>query len=165
MLEIFSPPQTRQYINSTVSNQTLYNALKYDYRASAFVGRIFVIYEAQGKGNPPRILNRLKVLKFECNEEFGSDTFILNTEAQDRLWFGHTPEQIWDYPIFLSVPIENRLHWQSSRNEEGVIKQTLLFGVEFRTKDHPSNCTPGAIYGLSPNRFHELYSNVYVNLR
>lgn len=163
MLDALNLREAQEYALSQVRNKATFSKLQGHYRSSAFVGRDFIIYECRGLSKRPVILNRLRVKDFESGYEYGSEALILNPHEAEGEWIGHIPQQLWDYPIYMGIPIDMRLYWQA-RRVGGEVKNTLLFGVDLYTEEVPSRFTNGAIYCDTPKRLQAQYPTIDLNL-
>lgn len=166
---VLSMKEHRDHLGSLVytEDQELYKTLKHSYLEGAFVGRVFVVYRATGiiagKPNPPQILGYIKVTDFESSPDYGSEVEIENLNTSERMWVGHIPNKLYNYDLFMSVPVV--LQTTYSANYEGdEVKNTLLFGVIIRALGRTEHCIDGATYALTPKRFHALYPSVELDL-
>ena len=74
-----------------------------------FRGRRLRVYRMEG--DEPLILDDLVIEDFHCDDEDGASTTILRPSTGERLIVGYEPQLLWDYPIFVFLPLAVRARW------------------------------------------------------
>lgn len=114
-----------------------YNSMRNTRAEVGFVGRELVVYRVGSDG--PKVLDRARIVSFDADEEVGTWTVL---QARDRnLVVGYEPVQMFDYPIFIWLPLHNKLRWSTN----GTIT-SLAFQMVLRTQSRLHLHEKGVVY-------------------
>jgi len=132
------PPQTRE----------IYNRCRAVRIETAFRSRHFIIYKLRGKD--PVELDRVSFEGFEC-DDFGATTTIRSIETSLQITIGYTPVQVFDYPIFMFIPLHAKIRWATVSAGAG---GSLAYPIGIRTQSRRGlrekgvvHCETGLVYG------------------
>lgn len=110
---------------------------------AAYTNRKFVVYKMVA-GAPSKIAT-LCVLDFLCDDEVGCSAQIEWMDSDlDPVTIGYAPTQLWDLPIFVHLPVNQKVRW--SAREDNPEDQSLSFLVVVRTQTRRNLRENGAIY-------------------
>lgn len=127
----------------------LYNSTKHVRVETAFRGRQFVIYRMEGRD--PKVIDRVTVLDFICNDEQGSTAEIKSETTGQTLTLGYSPVQVPGHAIFLSLPLHGKIRWSASPSN--IDSGSLGFPVVIRTMSRLHLRERGVTYMESGTEF------------
>lgn len=117
---------------------------------SAFRGRHFIVYKVRGKD--PVELDRLTFLDFTCNDLLGARATLESAETGKHLTIGYTPCQVFDFPLFMFIPLHAKVRWATTPDSVGL--GSLAFPLAVRTQSNRGmrelgviHCETGVKYG------------------
>ena len=110
--------------------QELYRRLNHIRQEPSFRGRSFVIYGIRNR--QPEIIDELKVLDFIANDSVGASCEIRSDRTGKTLTVGYAPVQVFNYPVFMHLPLHAKLRW--STTEGRVHTGKLAFDIAIRTE-------------------------------
>lgn len=96
---------------------------------TAFKDRHFLIYEM--KDDEPRVIDRLIINDFDCNEEFGCSTEITSCNLNQTITVGYEPQQLFDYPVVVWLPLHGKIRWSAWPSDPK--RGSLGFPIAVRT--------------------------------
>jgi hypothetical protein len=118
-----------------------------------FRNRPFVVYEIEGRD--PKVLDTVAVADFDCNDLDGASV-ELRSRSGSKLLVSYGPTQLFDYPVFISLPLSMSVHWQM--NQSG--KQQLRFPLYIRTQSRKSLRERGVVYFEPAATFHSEFGTI-----
>lgn len=113
-----------------VDVQLKHDNLKHVRTEVAYRGRTFVIYRMEGR--QPVTIDRITVNDFECDEDSGASTEVFSTKLGKVLEIGYAPVPLFDYPIFMWLPLHCKLRWSATASNP--CKGSLGFPLVVRTQ-------------------------------
>ena len=136
---------------------------------AAFKGRVLVLYKPngltkEGQHREPVVLTTVEFVDFLCDSSDGADFTIRDVRAGETMTIGHQPTRLFDYNVFLHIPLTYRMRYDARRVDGGV-QRSLVFPVSVYTRNRSSNYSAGVHYAETPNRFREMYPKVSLNLK
>lgn len=108
----------------------LYNSMRHVRVETAFKDRVFVLYRVGAGG--AKVVDRLKVLDFDCTHEEGASTSLISTmhEGKGVLVLGYKPQRVFDYNLFMWLPLSAKIRWATSDMK----RHSLAFPLVIRTQ-------------------------------
>lgn len=97
---------------------------------TGFRDRDFIIYKM--RGTEPEVLDTLRVLSFSCTDDFGASAEIHSSTWDQIVPIDYTPRAMWQYPVFMWLPLHSRIRWAS--HEDRIGEGSLGFPIVIRTK-------------------------------
>lgn len=94
-------------------------------------GRSFIVYEITGRNGEHNVLDTLTVRDFECDDVIGASFVIQSQNTGLTLEVGHKPVQLWQFPVFLYLPLHLKLRW--STHAGNLDSGSLGFPIKVRT--------------------------------
>lgn len=79
----------------------------------SFVGREFIIYQMDG--DQPQVLDKLVCTGFTFDSVKGTSATFQSRETGKTLTVGYQPEQVFEYPVFIFLPLYNYIKWEPWR--------------------------------------------------
>lgn len=117
LVTLLEPPDFRDY-----------NRLKHTRQETGYRGRTFYVYEIRDR--VPNILDHITVQDFSCTDDSGASTELRNSHGE-TLIVGYAPIRLFDYPIFVSVALHNKVRW--STTDDNIMGGSLAFDLVIRT--------------------------------
>lgn len=147
-------------------DKAAFAAMKASRIEAAFTGRHLVLYKPtgltkEGTHRPPEFLTTVGFSDFFCDGQEGADVVVHDIRADERMTIGHTPTRLFDYDVFLSIPVVYRLRWDARYVDTGLVR-SLVFPVSIWTKNRSSYFSAGVTYVETPNRFRDMYPGVKI---
>ncbi len=136
---------------------------------SAFVDRVFIVYECQGRAGakdiqrPPKILTVVRVTGFNANYATGCEIKLLDEANNRSMTVGHVPTRLFDYPIFVAVPPRLTIKWDAQFMGDKLVR-SLLFVMFVKCRNKAEFFSKGNTYMETPNRLRDLYSHLELDL-
>lgn len=113
----------------------LHSKMKHIRIEPAYRNRKFFIYKMDG--NKPKKLGTVSVHDFVCDDVDGTSMQLcLNDDTSNLLLVGYTPVQLFDFPVFLHMPVVNKLRWSSKRDDNTGPSLNFLIAVRTRSRFH-----------------------------
>lgn len=123
---------------------------------AAYRNRKFIVYEMQGR--QPVKLGTIAVCDFECNDEEGCSTQLEWLENPgDCITVGYEPIQLWDFPVFVHLPLHQKVRWSARENDTD--DRSLSFLMVVRTQSRRHLREKGVIYMEAYRSFQEEFFN------
>lgn len=131
---------------------------------SAFVDRVLVLYECQGKNSkdvqrPPKILTTIRVIDFKADYAEGICTRLLDESTQEAMNVDYVPKRLFKYPIFVSIPPRLTVKWDAQFMGDKLVR-SLLFAILIKSANRSDFYSKGNVYLETPNRVRALYPHV-----
>ena len=126
-----------------------YNSTKHVRVETGFRGRQFVIYRMDGR--EPKVIDRISVNDFICNDDEGSTAEIASAATGQKLTLGYAPVQVFEHDIFLSLPLHAKIRWSAPASNLGA--GSLGFPIVIRTMSRLSLRERGVTYMESGTEF------------
>lgn len=120
----------------------IYGTMKHTRIEAAYRNRKFTVYKM--KEQRPIKLTTISVLDFVCDDQDGSTMQIIDETTNQELLVGYTPVQVFDYPIFVHLPVNNKLRW--SARKDNPTDPSLSFLMVLRTRSRLHLREQGIIY-------------------
>jgi hypothetical protein len=142
-----------------IREQRLYETYGHNRIEASFVGRLFVVYEAKGRGKTPVVLTTVKVEDFGVDLKRGPWATLIDERASKGDHYQTVravPQTLFGYPVLVSIPPRFLLRW-GARWHEGKIYRSLSFAMLIKTRNKAEFADAGNIYMETPNAFHDLY--------
>jgi len=124
---------------------------------TAYKGRNFILYEVED--GLPKVLDRVIVRDFECNEKDGASTQVTLQSTDEERIIGYGPEQVFDFPVFMWLPLTSRVRWGAPASNP--YKGSLGFPLVLKTKSRLSLREPGVVYCETAASFAAEFGNAY----
>lgn len=105
-----------------------YRGLKHARHEGCTRGRAFFVYQHGAQG--PDVLDIVTVLHFEADEQAGARCELRSHNTGAILEVGYVPTQLWQFPVFVHLPLHLRLNWDVRPDSED---PSLSFGLVIRT--------------------------------
>jgi hypothetical protein len=96
---------------------------------TAYRGRHFIIY-TMNEGQPVE-MDRLIVKDYIVDDKDGASTKIHSVAKDQDLIVGYRPTKLFNYPVFMWLPLHSVVKWSTSRGQEHT--GSLGFPVVIRT--------------------------------
>lgn len=114
---------------------TLYRSMKNLRMEDAFRGRTFYLYEIVDR--EPNVLDVITVEDFLCNDSVGASTEVRNRDG-DVVEVSYTPVQLFNYPVFLFLPLHTKTRWSSTpRRFQSGGSLAFPIGIRVLSRLHP----------------------------
>lgn len=128
---------------------------------AVFIDRVFVVYRptgmnAVGQHRDPEILTTIKVTDFGVEVRDGCYAVIENQQTGQEQTVRHVPRQLFNYPIYVSVPTRLMLRWDARMVNDRVWR-SLSFALLIKTKNKADFYSKGNTYAETPNQFGNFY--------
>lgn len=116
--DFLTPQQHFDALISQLDPTTLatYHSLRHARIETSFEGRQFLLYRMGG--GQPQELGRVLVEDLEVGDE-GLSSKLLCMRTQRELIVGYSPVQLWDYPIFMCLPLHGQLRYGCAADQVG----------------------------------------------
>lgn len=102
---------------------------------AAYRNRKFIIYEMQGR--QPVKLATVSVLDFVCDDDEGCSTQLEWMENPgDLITVGYEPVQLWDFPIFVHLPVHQKVRWSAREDDVNDCSLSFLMVIRTQTRRH-----------------------------
>lgn len=136
---------------------------------SAFVDRIFIVYECQGRNTkniqlPPKILTTVRVVGFRGDYTSGFEVKFLDEVTQETMTIGHVPKRLFDYPIFVAIPPRLTVKWDAQFMGDKLVR-SLLFAILVKARNKATWFSKGNVYMETPNVLRDLYPHIELDLK
>ena len=122
---------------------------------TAAPGAEFVIYRMVG--GEPLVLTNIQVIDLS-GDDMGLSSEILDITTGDKMYVDYSPKQLFDYPIFVALPLHCRVHWRSIPEDVGS-SGTLTWPLYIRTGSRVHLREVGVIYCEAAADFSREFSN------
>ena len=129
-------------------------ACKHTREEIAYTNRNFIVYKMD-KGLPVET-DRIVVNRFHTDHVFGATAEIVSSATKRTLTLGYSPVRLFDYPVFIWLPLHIKLRWGAS--ESMLHRGSLAFPVVIRTQSRLSlretgitYCETGRSFGMEFN--------------
>lgn len=129
----------------------------------AFQDRVFIVWNAAAKGEPPKIVTTVRVVSFVAKDDIGSVIRLLNDVTGKEMEVTYVPKKLFDYPIFVAIPPAFTLRWDV-RYHAGLALRSLSYLMFLKTKSRPDFFSKGVFYADTPNKLSELYPKLDLKL-
>lgn len=135
-----------------------YHELRHTRAETAFEGRQFILYRMGG--NEPRELGRILIEDLEIGHEgLTSKVSCLRTERE--LIVGYSPVQLWDYPVFVFLPLHAKVRFASTERDVGK-RGSLAWPMIIRTRSRRGLREPGITYCETGPSFAEEFDRPFI---
>lgn len=133
-------------------SKELLAGMKHTRIEAAYRNRKFIVYKMNGREHEK--LATLAVLDFLCDDEVGCSTQIEWLERPgDVITIGYEPVQLWDFPIFVHLPVNQKVRW--SAKEDNPDDRSLSFLMVLRTQTRRHLRERDAVYMETYRSFQE----------
>lgn len=146
-----------------------YRAFGHNRLESAFVERVFIVYECLGRTSndiqrPPRIITTLRVTNVRMTFDAGVEVQLLDEVNNRSMWFGHVPKRLFDFPLFASTPPRMTIKWDAQFMGDKLVR-SLLFAILIKSRNKASFLSKNNIYAETPNTVRDLFPHVEMDLK
>ena len=133
-------------------SKAVLSTMKHTRIEAAYRNRKFIVYEMRDRAASK--LATVCVLDFLCDDDDGCSTQLEWMERPGEiLTVGYEPTQLWDFPIFVHLPVHQKVRW--SAREDDVSNCSLSFMMVVRTKSRYHLRERNIIYMEAHRTFHE----------
>lgn len=148
--EFLSPEEHYNHLVTQLPEKSrrVYDRTRHGRIETGFVGRSFVLYKMED--DAPVELDTIQIEEFGMDDETGGGFVLYSRATGTELEVTHRPTQLWDHPVFMSVPLHPKLRMGLKRGED---KPSLAFPIFIRTlsRFHPRetgvvHCETGAAF-------------------
>lgn len=101
---------------------------------AAYRNRKFIVYQMDN-GHPEELAT-LNIKDFVCDDDFGCSTEIECVETGEIVTIGYHPTQIFDYPIFVHLPVNQKVRWSARDDDPDDRSLSFLMVVRTQTRRH-----------------------------
>jgi hypothetical protein len=102
---------------------------------AAYRNRKFIVYQMNGR--EAEKLATVAVLDFLCDDETGCSTQIEWLERPgDIITVGYEPVQLWDFPIFVHLPVNQKVRWSAKDGDPNDRSLSFLMVIRTQTRRH-----------------------------
>jgi hypothetical protein len=129
----------------------------------AFQDRVFIVWNAGTRDDPPKIVATLRVVSFVAKDDTGCIIRLLNDATGKEMEVTHVPKKLFGYPIFVAIPPAFTLRWDV-RYHAGQALRSLSYLMFFKTKSRSDFFGKGVFYVDTPNKLRELYPKLDLKL-
>lgn len=143
-------------------DQKLYQSFGYVFTEAAFYNRRFVVVKLAGKSTsgkpkPPVVLGAARVVGFSATHLAGCKMTLQDEESERLLQVGHTPTRLFNFPVFVSVPIYQGVKWEAKEMSDGSYRRALVFGTCFKQQSALKWFNRDNVAVLTHNDFEETF--------
>lgn len=133
-------------------SKAVLSTMKHTRIEAAYRNRKFIVYEMKERAASK--LATVCVLDFLCDDDDGCSTQLEWMERPGEiLTVGYAPVQLWDFPIFVYLPVHQKVRW--SAREGDVNNRSLSFMMVVRTQSRYHLRERDVIYMEAHRTFHE----------
>jgi len=126
-----------------VKEAALYGSMRHTRIEPGYKNRKFIVYKMNGKHAEK--LATLAILDFVCDDEEGSTMQLQWMEHPDKvLLVGYYPTQVFDFPLFIHLPVNNKLRWSARTGKSK--EPSLSFLMVIRSQSRQSLRDKNTIY-------------------
>lgn len=119
---------------------------------TASPGREFVVY--QMKGRQPQKLAQISIVDLSIDDQ-GASSEVIDLATKERLVVGYSPQRLFDFPIFLSLPASLTVRWRVAVDGgEGF----MTWPIYMRTQSRRHQREVGVTYCETLRAFHEEFT-------
>jgi hypothetical protein len=142
--DFLSPQEHYDLLVSQLDPSTLaaYQQTRHARVETAFDGRHFILYR-MGNGDP-RELGRVLVDDLDIDDD-GLSCRITCMRTQRELIVSYAPVQLWDYPVFVCLPLHAQVRFACSASNVAK-KGSLAWPMVIRTRSRRGLREPGITY-------------------
>ena len=132
---------------------------------AAFINRVFIVYRPTGltsetkRHKEPEILTTIRVTDFSATARSGCVLTLEDQKHGQQMMVTHVPKQLFNFPIFVSIPPRLTLRWDARTVGESVVR-TMSFAMFVKMKNKADFYSKGNTYVSTPNEFLRLYPGV-----
>jgi hypothetical protein len=141
----------------------LHASLGNKYTEAAFVGRRFLIVRTNGRSKtgpkPPTVLGSVEIDDFNCSSTTGSAMRIRNLECGASITVGYVPIRLFEFPIFVSVPIAQGVKSEARRKWNGQTSRKLVWGICLKQHSLPKFSNPGSVSIVTPKEYKNIFGS------
>lgn len=120
-----------------------YSQTRHARQEMAYRGRTFILYEMTGR-SVHRIVDTLTIRDFECDDAVGASTQIRSGNLGAELEISYLPVKLWNYPVFMHLPVHLKLRWSTSEKRIG--EGSLAFPLVIRVNSRLDPREPGILH-------------------
>lgn len=124
----------------TPRQRQLYEDTKHGRIEMGFRNRNFIVYEMDG--DAPVVLDTITVSDFYCSDLDGASSSLKSTKSREKLLVSYQPTQLFDYPVFIALPLSMSVQWNLNQSA----KTQLRFPLFVRTQSRLSLREHGVTY-------------------
>lgn len=133
----------------------------YAFTEAAFIGRTLLVVQTKGRrGRIPRpaiTLGKIIVEEFHTDPDRGASALLRDKESDRLLRVGHVPVRLFDYAVFVAVPIIQTLEYGGGVGASGQLGYTLVFGLRF-FQEHAFDGLPWkGVCVVTPKQYQDVY--------
>ena len=113
-----------------IEQRNLYTSMRHVRTEPGFRGRKFLAYEIVNR--EPQKIGTFNILDFICNDEDGASIQVEWLEQPGKiLTVGYHPVQVFNLPVFIHLPLYNKMRW--SVRDDDTDNPSLSFLLVVRT--------------------------------
>ena len=125
-------------------DQELFHFLGHGRVETCFVDRVFLIYHMVNE--KPVVIDRVIVTGFSTDTQRGAHMGIKSVLSGNTIGIGYGPVKLWDYPIFLSIPMYHKVGWAVAESDADSLRGSLSWQVYILTEDRMHMRQPRVTY-------------------
>ena len=139
------------------SERPLYDGLGHIFSEAAFINRRFLVVTTQGATSEgprqPKYESCVVVTNFICTPRNGSVITLSDSATGRSMQAGHVPVRLFNYPVYVSVPIYQGVRWEAREQPDGSYRRTLVFGICFKQRSSLKFYNRGNVAVVTPNEY------------
>lgn len=145
------PEDFSEYLADNIdeADKAVLATMKHTRIEPAYRNRKFIVYEMVNR--LPEKLATLAIMDFVCDDEEGCSTQIEWLETGDIVTVGYAPTKVFDFPIFVHLPVNQKVRWSAKFDDPE--DQSLSFLMVVRTQTRRNLRERDAIYMESTKEF------------
>lgn len=136
----------------SAANLAAFNQTRHARVETASPGKEFVVYQMQSR--QPKILAQLSIVDLSIDDE-GASTEIIDLGTRERLVIGYGPQRLFEFPLFMSLPLSLTLRWRVSADDGAGF---LAWPIYMRTQSRRHLREVGVVYCETLRAFHEEFT-------
>jgi hypothetical protein len=95
-------------------------------------------------GRQPKILDRIIINDFVCNETDGASAELTSTATQRSMEIGYEPQMLFGHPVLIWIPLHTKVRWSAPPSNPH--KGSLGFPLTLRTMSRHHLRERGIVY-------------------
>lgn len=129
---------------------------------AAFYNRKLYVIKTKGRSNntgipkQPDVLGVVKVAAFSASLDAGCTMMLIDTRTSETMLADHTPRRLFDWPIYVSIPISQGVIWGCDIGPNGEVQRALMTGICWKQQS--------ALKFVNRNNVSLTTANVYTKL-
>lgn len=126
----------------TEEDLALYRGMRNTRPEAAYRNRSFVVYEIVQR--EPLITATINILDFVADDADGATCEVIDTSTRRTMTVGYTPVRLFDFPIFVHLPLHGKLRWSTIAEKPN--QGSLAFDIIIRCQSRNHLRERGVVY-------------------